>query len=64
MTTLSTRGVLFLHSKDEAPHMIIDHIKKIELEAKLPMLTIKSDNETEIKNAVLIDFCTEKGISR
>ena len=56
--------VLFLHSKDEATQMIIDHIKKIEVEAKLPVRTIRSDNGTEFKNAVLIDFCTEKGISR
>ena len=56
--------VLFLHSKDEAPQMIIDHVKKIELEAKLPVRTIRSDNGTEFKNAVLTDFCTEKGISR
>lgn len=27
--------VLFLHSKDEAPKVIINHIKKIELEAGL-----------------------------
>ena len=35
--------VLFLHSKDEAPQMIIDHVKKIELEAKLSVRTIRSD---------------------
>ena len=56
--------VLLLHSKDEAPQMIIDHVKKIELEAKLPMGTIISYNGTEFKNVVLIDFFTEKGISR
>ena len=27
--------VLFLNSKDEAPQMFFDHIKKIELEANL-----------------------------
>lgn len=56
--------VLFLHSKDEALQSIIDHIKKLELEAKLPVRTIRSDNGTEFKNAVLNEFCTEKGISR
>ena len=56
--------VLFLHSKDEAPHLIIDHIKKIELEAKLPVRKIRTDNGTEFRNAVLNDFCTERGISR
>ena len=56
--------VLFLHSKDEAPQKIIDHIKKIELEAKVHMHAIRSDNGTEFRNAVLNDFYTEKGISR
>ena len=56
--------VLFLHTKDEAPKIIIDHIKRIELEAGLPVRKIRSDNGTEFKNAVLNDFCTEKGISR
>ena len=27
--------VLFLHSKDEVPQMIINHVKKTELEVKL-----------------------------
>ena len=56
--------VLFLHSKDEAALVIIDHIKKIEKEADLPVRAIRSDNGTEFRNAVLNDFCTDKGISR
>ena len=56
--------VLFLHSKDETPQLIIDHLKKIELEANLPVRIIRSDNGTEFKNSILNDFCTEKGISR
>ena len=56
--------VLFLGSKDETPKTIIDHIKKIELEANLPVRKIRSDNGTEFKNAVLNEFCTDKGISR
>uniref|UniRef100_A0A161ZMT4 Integrase catalytic domain-containing protein n=1 Tax=Daucus carota subsp. sativus TaxID=79200 RepID=A0A161ZMT4_DAUCS len=39
--------VLFLHSKDEAALVIIDHIKKIEKEANLPVRAIRSDNGTE-----------------
>ena len=38
--------VLFLQSKDEAPQLIVDHIKKIEMEAKLPVRKIRSDNGT------------------
>ena len=56
--------VLFLHSKDETPQLIINHVKKIELEANLPVQLIRSDNGTEFKNSALNDFCTEKGISR
>ena len=55
--------VLFLNSKDETPKMIIDHIMRIELEANLPVRKIRSDNGTEFKNAILIEFCTDKGIS-
>ncbi|XP_074352748.1 uncharacterized protein LOC141691896 [Apium graveolens] len=56
--------VLFLHSKDEAAEMIIDHINKIELEAGVPLRCIRSDNGIEFRNAKLNDFCVEKGISR
>ena len=58
------RWVLFLQSKDEAAQMIVDHIKKIEMEAKLPVRKIRSDNRAEFKNTFLNEFCTEKGISR
>ena len=56
--------VLFLGSKDETPKTIIDHIKRIEFEANLPVRKIRSDNGTEFKNAILNEFCTDKGISR
>ena len=51
--------VLFLNSKDETPKIIIDHIKRIELEANLPVRKIRSDNGTEFKNAILNEFCIE-----
>ena len=56
--------VLFLNSKDETPKMIIDRIKRIELEANMPVRKIRSDNGTEFKNAILTEFCTKKGISQ
>ena len=56
--------VLFLHSKDETPQMVIDHVKLIELDSKCPVRAIRSDNGTEFKNAVLNDFCADKGITR
>ena len=54
--------VLFLHSKDETLQMVIDHLKLIELDSKCPVRAIRSDNGTEFKNAVLNDFCADKGI--
>ena len=54
--------VLFLHSKDETPQMVIDHLKLIELDYKVPVRAIRSDNGTEFKNALLNDFCSDKGI--
>ena len=66
--------VLFLNSNDETPKMTIDHIKRIELEANLPVRKIRSDKgisrqystprTQEFKNAILNEFCTDKGISR
>ena len=56
--------VLFLHSKDETPQMVIDHLKLIELDSKVPVRAIRSDNGTEFKNALLNDFCSDKGINR
>ena len=56
--------VLFLHSKDETPQMVIYHLKLIELDSEFPVRAIRSDNGTEFKNALLNDFCADKGISR
>ena len=56
--------VLFLHSKDETPQMVIDHLKLIELDSKAPVIAIRSDYGTEFKNQLLNDFCSDKGISR
>ena len=56
--------VSFLHSKDETPQMVIDHLKLTELDSKFPVRAIRSDNGTEFKNQLLNDFCSDKGISR
>ena len=56
--------VLIFHSKYEAPQLIINHIKKIEVDAKLSMRSIKIDNGKEFKNAILNYLCTKKGVSR
>ena len=44
--------------------MFIYHIKKIELEANLPVQMIRSFKGTEFKNVVMNDLFTEKRISR
>ena len=43
---------------------MIDHLKLIELDSKVPVRAIRSDNGTEFKNQLLNDFCSDKGISR
>ena len=56
--------ILFLHSKDETSQMVIGHLKLIELDSKFSVRAIRSDNGTEFKNALLNEFCADKGISR
>ena len=52
--------VLFLHYKDETPQMVIDHLKLIELDSKVAVKAIRSDNGTEFKNQLLNDFVLTK----
>ncbi|KAL8115687.1 hypothetical protein AgCh_022254 [Apium graveolens] len=50
--------------KDETPHIIIEHIKKIEIQAEDHncVKRLRSDNGTEFRNAILSEFCKNKGI--
>ncbi|KAL8107604.1 hypothetical protein AgCh_024133 [Apium graveolens] len=56
--------VEFIHSKDETPHIIIEHIKKVEKEAgdQNYVKRLRSDNGTEFRNASLNKFCKYKGL--
>ena len=54
----------FLHSKDEASQLIINHIKNVETGSKWKVATIRSDNGTEFKNSSMREFCESKGISQ
>ena len=54
--------VEFLHSKDEAPQIIIDHLTKTQNFAQANVVALRSDNGTEFRNALLEDFCKENGI--
>ncbi|KAL8133711.1 hypothetical protein AgCh_008957 [Apium graveolens] len=56
--------VEIMYSKDETPHIIIEHIKKIEkqVEDQNCVKRLRSDNGTEFSNATLTEFCKYKGI--
>ena len=53
----------FLHSKDEASQIIINHIKVVDNGTKWRVKKIRSDNGTEFKNSTMKNFCDEKGIT-
>ena len=53
----------FLHSKDEASHLIINHIKAVDNDSKWNVKKIRSDNGIEFKNFIMKEFCNEKGIT-
>ena len=54
----------FLHSKDEASQLIINHIRNVETGSKWKVATIRSDDGTEFKNSTMREFCESKGISQ
>ncbi|KAL8088284.1 hypothetical protein AgCh_038167 [Apium graveolens] len=56
--------VEFVHSKDKSPHIIIEHIKKIEKQAEDQecVKRLRSDNGTKFRNTTLTEFCKDKGI--
>ena len=53
----------FLHSKDEASQLIINHIKAVDNGSKWNVKKIRSDNGTEFKNSTMKGFCNEKRIT-
>ncbi|KAL8107223.1 hypothetical protein AgCh_023874 [Apium graveolens] len=56
--------VEFIYSKDETPHIIIEHIKKMKNQAEdyNCVKRLRSDNGTEFRNAILSGFCKSKDI--
>nr|GEU79897.1 putative ribonuclease H-like domain-containing protein [Tanacetum cinerariifolium] len=56
--------VFFLATKDETSHILKTFITNIENQLSLKVKIIKSDNETELKNNDLNQFCGMKGINR
>ena len=53
----------FLHSKDEASQIIINHIKVVDNGTKWRVKKVRSDNGTEFKNSTMKNLCDEKGIT-
>ncbi|GJV71906.1 retrovirus-related pol polyprotein from transposon TNT 1-94 [Tanacetum coccineum] len=54
--------VYFLHTKDEAPDMIIDLVNQVQRNLKAQILTIRTDNGTKFKNKTLRAFYAKLGI--
>nr|GFA61004.1 retrovirus-related Pol polyprotein from transposon TNT 1-94 [Tanacetum cinerariifolium] len=55
--------VHFLRSKDEAPEVIIKFLKRITVLLQSPVIIIRTDNGTELKNQVLKEYFDTVGIS-
>ncbi|GJS80727.1 retrovirus-related pol polyprotein from transposon TNT 1-94 [Tanacetum coccineum] len=54
--------VYFLHTKDEAPDMIINFINQVQQNLKDQILKTRTDNGTEFKNENLRSFYAKQGI--
>nr|GFC45504.1 putative ribonuclease H-like domain-containing protein [Tanacetum cinerariifolium] len=55
--------VHFLRSKDDAPEVIIKFLKRITLLLQSPVIIIRTNNSTELKNQVLKEYFNSVGIS-
>ena len=53
----------FMHSKNDASQIIINHTKVVDNETKWRVKKIRSDNGTEYKNSTMKNFYNEKGIT-
>ncbi|GJY90347.1 retrovirus-related pol polyprotein from transposon TNT 1-94 [Tanacetum coccineum] len=56
--------VYFLKRKSQAPETIMSFIKRVENQNDIKVKQLRTDNGTEFKNSILINFCDEKGISQ
>ncbi|GJU21542.1 retrovirus-related pol polyprotein from transposon TNT 1-94 [Tanacetum coccineum] len=60
---LEVAFLFFLHTKDEAPNMIINSLTHIQRSLKAHILKVRSDNRTEFKNEKLRTFYAKLGIT-
>ncbi|GJV18092.1 retrovirus-related pol polyprotein from transposon TNT 1-94 [Tanacetum coccineum] len=56
--------VYFLKKKSQAPEIIMSFIKRVENQNDIKVKQLRTDNGTEFRNSILINFCDEKGISQ
>ncbi|KAJ9541717.1 LOW QUALITY PROTEIN: hypothetical protein OSB04_028223 [Centaurea solstitialis] len=54
----------FLKTKDETSSLIINFIKAVQVQLKIPVQTVRTDNGTEFKNTVLKSFYNSFGITQ
>ncbi|GJY45397.1 retrovirus-related pol polyprotein from transposon TNT 1-94 [Tanacetum coccineum] len=56
--------VYFLKKKSQAPETIKSFIKRVENQNDIKVKQIRTDNGTEFKNYIFVNFCDEKEISQ
>ncbi|GJR20200.1 retrovirus-related pol polyprotein from transposon TNT 1-94 [Tanacetum coccineum] len=56
--------VYFLKMKSQAPETIMSFIKRVENQNDIKVKQLRTDNGTEFRNNILVNFCDEKGISQ
>ncbi|GJT49017.1 retrovirus-related pol polyprotein from transposon TNT 1-94 [Tanacetum coccineum] len=56
--------VYFLKKKSQAPESIMSFIKRVENQNDIKVKQLKTDNGTEFRNNILLNFCDEKEISQ
>ena len=54
----------FLAKKDETAQTLIEHVKLLDKGSKDKVKVIRSDNGTEFKNAIMEEFCKERGLKQ
>ncbi|GJQ97548.1 retrovirus-related pol polyprotein from transposon TNT 1-94 [Tanacetum coccineum] len=56
--------VYFLKKKSQAPETIMSFIKRVENQNDIKVKQLRTNNGTEFRNSILVNFCDEKGISQ
>ncbi|GKD37265.1 retrovirus-related pol polyprotein from transposon TNT 1-94, partial [Tanacetum coccineum] len=56
--------VYFLKKKSQAPETIMSFIKRVEIQNDIKVKQLRTDNGTEFRNSILVNFCDEKRISQ